>query len=99
MCVLGMKEPRTENGAPSLATTSDARMDLFFKLVRNIPVDALVEYIDRSWQVDPLDTMKLLFQSRDCRGGKGDRKPFIAGMRYVARKHPAWFLANLAHVI
>lgn len=142
----------TENGAPSLATTKDPRLDLFFKLVRDVlphptrelrkfdpqgffpgkhgfkdddpdrhpsgvssdssdhltPVDSnqrvdliprfgyvrLFGLIDDSWKRDPLDTMKILFNGRDCRGGKGDYWPFLQCMRYISRIHVDWFAAN-----
>ena len=34
-------------------------------------------------RVNKLDTIKLLFHSRDCRGGKGDRDPFLDGIEYI----------------
>ena len=88
----------TENGAQSLATTGDERVDLFFKLVRNIPHDTLDTLIQSSWDCDPLDTMKILFQSRDCRNGKGDRMPFLHGMVYIAKHYPEWFIANISQI-
>jgi hypothetical protein len=91
----------TENGAISLANSGSARVNLFFKLVRNIPKDALEELIKASWIEDvcaPLDTMKILFQSRDCRGGKGDRTPFLLGMQYIISQYPMWFLANFKQI-
>jgi len=88
----------TENGAISLAGTGSARVDLFFKLVRNIPRTALERLIYDSWNECPLDTMKILFQSRDCRGGKGDRVPFILGMCYIIAQYPEWFLANFKQI-
>ena len=88
----------TENGAISLANTGSARVDLFFKLVRNIPRTALERLIETSWYECPLDTMKILFQSRDCRGGKGDRTPFILAMQYIIARYPKWFLANFKQI-
>lgn len=89
-------EAFTENRAASLATTASARVDFFFKLTRDVVKnDLFIPWLTASWAEDPLDTMKLLFNSRDCRGGKGDRAPFIAGMGWVSHHHPAWFAANL----
>ena len=93
-----MNECKTENGALSLASTGSARVDLFFKLVRNIPKDTLCNLIQASWYEDPLDTMKILFHSRDCRGGKGDRLPFLLGMQYIIAQYPEWFLANFKQI-
>jgi len=88
----------TEKGAPSLETTGKPLLDLFFKLTRNIPEDEIVRMIRLSFPQHPLETMRILFHARDCRGGKGDRKPFLAAMLYIADTHPTWFLANLEHI-
>ena len=89
----------TENGALSLPTTQSARVDLFFKLTRDVVVNpAFDAWFDASWTEDPLDTMKLTFNSRDCRGGKGDRAPFLYLMRKISEEHPAWFAANIHNI-
>jgi len=96
----------TENDALSLARTEDPRVDLFFKTVRDIGVlpsgdgeDAiknqhLYDMIDASMSLYPLDTMKILMNWRDCRGGKGDHRGFIVAMTYIAKKYKEWFAAN-----
>lgn len=121
----------TANGAVSLASTQDARLNLFFKAVRDLGVlpiakaksakeaiakkkegdssdceedssgeggesnQQLYQLIDNAWDVDPLDTMKILFNWRDCRGGKGDYRGFIASMAYIEGKHSTWFYENM----
>lgn len=84
----------TENGAPSHSSTMDARLDLFVKTVRDVEDEYLLELVDRSWEVDPLDTLRILFNWRDCRGGKGDYRGFLLAMVHVLTKGEAWFLAN-----
>ena len=84
----------TANGAPSHATTMDARLDLFVKTVRDIDESTLKDLVDKSWAVDPLDTLKILFNWRDCRGGKGDYRGFIVAMAYVSENQADWFKAN-----
>jgi hypothetical protein len=97
-----MCDTTTNNGAPSLSSTCDARLDLFFKATRNLgginmsdyQNETLYNLIDASWKVDPLDTMRILFNWRDCRGGKGDHSGFIAAMAYIGRNNPEWLLEN-----
>ena len=121
-------EATTENGAPSLATTLDARLDLFFKTVRDlgnlsaiIPRIAehratypssqsstiasvnqdntqLYKLIDASLAVDRLDTLKILFNWRDCRGGKGDYDGFIVAINYLLDVDPYLVLNNLQYI-
>lgn len=85
----------TENGAPSLETTGDARVNLFFKLTRDAYTNPkFYEWIDESMKVSEKDTLKILFNGRDCRGGKGDRKTFINAMAYISEKYPRLFRIN-----
>lgn len=128
---------QTENGAVSLDTTGDPRVNLFFKTVRfekhskkqqkkydissdsedsadysisefeNKLQNSLVKVypeknynhiftlIDNSWENYPLDTLKILYNWRDCRGGKGDRSGFFESIRYLYLKYPEWILKNL----
>ena len=90
---------KTENGAVSIGTTGTACLDLYFKLVRNIDNNGLLKLLTKSWEESPIDTMKLLFQSRDSRGGKGDRKPFLFAMQeFIIKKYPEWFIKNLENI-
>lgn len=103
----------TENGAMSLGSTSDPRVDLFFKTTRNVGVfpvlptrdddnttnvsdvnKHLYDMIDASMSLYPLDTMKILMNWRDCRGGKGDHRGFIVAMMHISKKYPEWFVQN-----
>ncbi|KAJ3352041.1 hypothetical protein HDU91_006072 [Kappamyces sp. JEL0680] len=120
-----MNSAPTENNAAAFASTLDPRLDLFFKLVRDVcPVpevegqtrsknasggstklalsatnpdnSALIALIENSWSLEPLHTLKILFNWRDCRGGKGDRHGFIVAMSHIERNHRSWFRENAA---
>jgi hypothetical protein len=96
----------TENGAVSLGSTSDPRVDLFFKTTRHVGVlpvlptcdddvnKHLYDMIDASMALYPLDTMKILMNWRDCRGGKGDHRGFIVAIVHISKKYPEWFVQN-----
>lgn len=92
-----MNVTTTENGAPAFASTLDPRLNLFFKTVRDIPVVTLIALFKESWDIDKLDTLKILFNWRDCRGGKGDYAGFIQVMAHMANDPSAqdWLVANL----
>ena len=90
----------TENGALSLESTTDPRLDLFFKTVRDLGShngnnEYLYELIDKSMTTNALDTMKILMNWRDCRGGKGDRQGFLVALAYYAKLYPSWFFTNV----
>lgn len=101
----------TENGALALASTTDVRLDLFFKTVRDLVTppatesseynpenECLIPLIDSSWALHPLDTLKILFNWRDAREGKGDRHGFIQSLLYLSENHFDWVEANIGQV-
>ncbi len=89
----------TANGAVSHATTGSATLDLFFKTVRNTPDGALTDMLGRAWAENPLDTLRIIFHLRDCRGGKGERKQFHECMRWLINSgNDKHLLANLEHI-
>lgn len=76
------KYTTTAKGAKVLATPQGAttqervagRVALSFKALRDIAQDDLWYLLTDAWSESPLDTMKLIFHLRDCRGGKGERR-------------------------
>ena len=88
----------TENGAPSLPTTGDARLDLFAKINRDTPESSLYGLLSKSWEKDPLDTLKIIFHLRDCRGGKGEREQFYRALRWLIDNNRAHLERNM-HLI
>lgn len=85
----------TENGAPSLSTTGDARLDLFAKVNRDTSEPHLHTLLASSWAKDPLDTLKIVFHLRDCRGGKGEREQFYRSVRWLISNHLSHIEKNL----
>lgn len=73
------RKQRGENGAPEYTTdgVGDARVALFFALVRGIPDDRISDLLERVLNMggaEPtVDAIVLAFQTRNCRGGKGER--------------------------
>jgi len=71
----------TENGRPSVAKegVGDARVAAFFKLVRGLSREALVEHLEDCLLASGgsaqavVDAFVLCFATRDVRGGKGER--------------------------
>lgn len=94
-----MQRTTTENGASSLSTTGDARLDFFTKVCRDTPKEYLETLLANSWSVDPLDTLKLVFHLRDCRGsGKGERKQSEIALRWLLTNHPEVVKANVGNI-
>ncbi|KAL0488868.1 developmentally-regulated protein with vWFA domain [Acrasis kona] len=85
-----------EKGSLAHSTSGSARVDLFFKTVRRISLESLHQLLENSWNEDPLDTLKLTFYNRDCRGGKGERQVFYESIKWIIlNKGPEHLIANL----
>ena len=88
-----------ENGALSYTSTGDARVDFFTMIVRDSSnQDLIIPVLHRAWMKDPLDTLKLIFQKRDCRGGVGEKDVFYHSMIWLWTHHPKVFMHNIKHI-
>lgn len=86
-----------EKGSISLSTTNNACVDLFYKMTQDFHQNSnFEELINKSWKESPLDTLKIIFQSRDCRGGKGTKKTFINAIKYLSYEYPEWVEQNMS---
>lgn len=70
----------TQNGAKSQGSTGSGRVNYFFKVLRSTPKSDVESFLRAADAESVEDAMKLVFQLRDCRGGKGERKPFIESL-------------------
>lgn len=61
----------TANGAPSLASSGNALVNLFYKAVRGIDDERLFEYADAAAKESLIHTLKIIAYVRDIREGKG----------------------------
>ncbi len=66
-----------ENGAVEHVSTKQPALDLFFALVRNLPQDRLNILVNNCLLTNDKkvisDLLILIFQTRNCRGGKGEK--------------------------
>ncbi len=69
----------TWNGAKSYASPTSTNeyegiQSLYFKGIRQIDDDTAEKYFFQAYKEDPVLTTLIVFNIRDCRGGKGERK-------------------------
>lgn len=62
-------------GAMAYKSTTDPVVDFYFQLVRDINRTDLITLFTKAFEYNPEYAMRVVAQSRDCRGGKGDRRP------------------------
>jgi len=51
--------------------------------------------LEEAWKESPIDCLKLIFYTRDCRGGKGEKLIFAQSLKWIAEKHPETLKKNL----
>lgn len=80
----------TENGAYTRDTTGDALVDLFGTIgaLRGADENRITRLFADAYAEDPLVATKILFYSRDVRGGLGERETFRTIVRWLATHHP-----------
>lgn len=76
----------TENGAASYLTTQSDCLDLFATIgaLRREPESEILARFDRAWGENAELALKILFFSRDIRGGLGERLVFRTILRHMA---------------
>jgi hypothetical protein len=57
-----------------METTNNANLDLFIQLVRGIDKKVLINLLNKSWEMDKLKTMAIIFNSRDRLKGKKEKE-------------------------
>lgn len=89
----------TENGAITPISTSDTCLDLFSKIsaCRN-NIELALELFRKAVAEDEVTAFEILFHSRHCRGGQGERAVFRALLKEATVHHSAAVLAVLPHV-
>lgn len=72
------KDSRTENGMLAHSTTSNACVDLFFQIgaMRDWNKQQKQNAFIKAYAENPTVAIKILFYSRDIRGGQGERQTF-----------------------
>lgn len=91
---------QTENGAAAFEKTGSSLVDFFFKVgaSRNMPEVEVVKLYYNAAQDDLVLANKILFWSRDVRGGAGERRAFREIMKYVTKVQPDMALRFIPHV-
>lgn len=90
----------TENGAVTHGTTGSDCLDLFASIgaLRRESDDEIVLRFTRAYSENADMAMKLLFYSRDIRGGLGERRVFRVIMNWLADNEPDSVLKNLDYI-
>lgn len=87
----------TENGETALKSTTSYLLDFYgvAGAMRNETADEVVSKFIKAFREDPLNAMKLLFYTRDIRGGVGERRVFKDIIKYLGETQPDIIAKNI----
>lgn len=90
----------TTNGAKMYATTKSSLLDLFGQIgaMRTRTENDIIKAFDKALVEDELLSTKMLFHTRDCRGGLGERNTFRICLRHLANVKPEIVRKNLQYI-
>ncbi|KAK9049018.1 hypothetical protein SSX86_032015 [Deinandra increscens subsp. villosa] len=87
----------TENMSPTFLSTGNPCLDYFFHIVPGSPPETVSWRLLRSWEHDPLTTLKLICNLRGVRGtGKSDKEGYYTSALWLHKHHPKTLACNLA---
>ncbi len=91
-----------ENGCMAYGSTNSELLNLFFKLTRDAAPEVVSGMVRKVMEgatpFEMADLFVLAFQTRDCRGGKGEKKLFYTMLLELYKTHPETVLALLGEV-
>lgn len=88
---------RTANGAlsyssPDPSRVHSGRLSLFFSSCRGLNIPKLYQYLSESSVEDIIDTFIIAFNTRDCRGGKGEKELGKKSLQWLMINYPVQFI-------
>ena len=90
----------TENGAVTNSTSGSDCLDFFATVgaLRHVSDEEIVNRFTRAYAEDPDIATKILFYSRDIRGGLGERRTFKVILRYLANCEQETVRKNIENI-
>ncbi|KAF4598907.1 hypothetical protein EYR38_007319 [Pleurotus pulmonarius] len=88
----------TQNGAATFNTTDSPTLDAF-QFVKDRKGSALDILLCNSWKEDPALTLRIIWNLRSIRDGKGDREGFYRAFGWLYKRHPRTAIANLPLIV
>jgi hypothetical protein len=95
---LQTKNTTTENGMVTNSSSMNDCVNLFFQIgaMRGQDEDRLINTFVKAYEEDALVAMRILFWSRDVRGGAGERSIFRTVAKYLANNRTESMRKNLS---
>lgn len=88
----------TNNGATAFKSSLSDCLDFFYQIQETTDASLTEGHLEAAWKEDPNVTLRLIFQLRDIRNGKGIRNPFLFCLDWLKRHHFQTLLYSLQFV-
>jgi hypothetical protein len=89
----------TRNMAHAFASTLSPTIDAFNGLSQATNREDFEPLLRKSWGVDPLMTVKIIFNLRSIHEGKSEREGFYRAWGWLYRNHPRTAISNLSALV
>ncbi|KAG8803454.1 hypothetical protein FRC17_006177, partial [Serendipita sp. 399] len=89
----------TQNMAHAFASTGSPLVDAFNGLSQATAPKDFEPLLRNAWEVDPLATLKIIFNLRSIHEGKSDREGFYRAWGWLYRNHPRTAILNLPALV
>jgi len=96
---LNSESELTENGAIAFKSSGNSLVDLFYATVRGIDLNKLTYLFNKSLEEYPQETLKLIFYTRDCRTGKGERDISYNMLKMLEYALPNIYNSNIKLIV
>lgn len=87
---------KTENQAETYVTSDGPRIGFFFKLLEDTDENGTISLLERSWNYNGLDSLRLIAYLRDIRNGKGIKFQYYVCLYWMYKHHPQTLLHNFS---
>ena len=83
------KDAQTENGMTTNSSSLSHCVNLFFQIgaMRGASKEKLLAKVSKAFNEDPLTTIRIIFWTRDVRGGAGERQIFRDCLTWLCENH------------
>lgn len=89
----------TSNEDVTNISSRNALVDLFHDLSEHTRSDKLKSLLEGAWKIDPLLTLKVIFNARSIHLGKSNKVASYKAFGWLAENHAVTFLANIQWLV
>ncbi|KAH8103615.1 hypothetical protein BXZ70DRAFT_742949 [Cristinia sonorae] len=85
----------TQNGAEAYDSTLDPVLDVFYQLKKDCNETEMRGKLQKAWDQDPVNTLKVIWNARSIHDGKGEKEVFYGAWGWLYKNHPRTAIQNM----